>query len=84
MCGEQLSAWEMFKSELPWLMESDRVVVEIAASIRARLMSGEDVGITALNQLRMCAAQMGATPADRSKISVSNEADEDPTDRYFN
>jgi hypothetical protein len=83
MGGEQRIAWNMFLAEVPWLMESDRVLVEIAACLRARLMMGEDVGVSALNQLRMCAAQMGATPADRSKVAVPDESDEDEADRYF-
>ena len=32
-------AWEAFRSELPWLMESDRTLVEIACSLRARLFA---------------------------------------------
>src|ERR1044071_5490099 len=56
----QRTAWDLFRREIPWLMESDRVLVEIAASIRARMMDGEDVGVGALNQLRICITQMGA------------------------
>ena len=47
-------------------------------------MLGEEVGVSALNQLRMCMAQMGATPADKSKVAVPDEPREDPTDRFFN
>ena len=47
-------------------------------------MLGEEVGVSALNQLRMCMAQMGATPADKSKVAVPDEPSEDPTDRFFN
>jgi hypothetical protein len=84
MGGEQRIAWNMFRVEVPWFMESDRVLVEIAACLRARLMTGEDVGVSALNQLRMCAAQIGATPVDRSKVSVPDEpSEDDPVDRYF-
>ncbi len=76
-------AWASFRRELPWLTEADRSLLEIAATIRGRLMAGEEVGVSAVNQLRMCLAQMGATPADRSKITVPDEADEDPTEGYF-
>ena len=48
------------------------------------MMAGEEVGVSALNQLRMCMAQMGATPADRSKVAVPDEPEEDPADRFFN
>ena len=67
MSDEQRAAWALFWAEVPWLMESDRCLVEIAAHIRARLLVGEQVGVSALNQLRMCAAQMGATLAERSQ-----------------
>ena len=80
----QRAAWKLIQREIPWLMESDRALVEIAASIRAWLMTGEEVSASALNQLRMCMAQMGATPADRSKVALPDEPDEDPTDRFFN
>ena len=82
--GEQRAAWDLIRREVPWLMESDRALVEIAASIRARVMAGEEVGVSALNQLRMCMAQMGATPADRSKVAVPDEPEGDPADRFFN
>lgn len=80
----QRAAWDLFRREVPWLMEFDRVLVEIAAGIRARMMAGEEVGVSALNQLRMCEAQMGGSPADRSKVALPDEPDEDPADRFFN
>jgi hypothetical protein len=80
----QRAAWNLIRREVPWLMESDRALVEIASYLRARLMAGEDVVAGAMNQLRMCAAQMGATPADRSKVAVPAEPDDDPADRFFN
>ena len=84
MNNEQRVAWNQFRREIPWLMESDRVLVEITSYLRARIMIGEEVGVGALNQLRMCMAQMGATPADRSKVALPDEPDEDPADRFFN
>ena len=83
MEDSQRAAWELSRREVPWLMESDRVLVEIAACIRARVMAGEEVGVGVLNQLRMCMAQMRATPADRSKLAMPDEPDGDPADAYF-
>ena len=82
--AEQVAAWEMFRAEFPWLQESDRGLVEIAAAIRARLIAGEEVGMAALNQLRLCCNSMGGTPADRSKVMIVEEPEEDPADKYFN
>lgn len=78
-----VKAWEGFRRELPWLAESDRALVEIASSVRGRLLAGEDVGITALSMLQSILSKMGASPADRTKVSVSDEDEGDPTDAYF-
>jgi hypothetical protein len=52
---------------------SHRALVEIASVMRARLASGHEVGVQALGLLRLCLGQMGATPADASKIAWSPE-----------
>ncbi len=79
MGGEQRLAWRTFQREIPWLNASHRGVVEIAATIRARLMSGEECGVQALNLLRQCLGQMGATPSDASKVTLPDD-DEDEDD----
>lgn len=84
MQGKQNVAWQMFRDELPWLRESDRTIVEIASGIRGRMMDGEHVPYPALVLLRQCLGQMGATPADRSKVVNPDEPAEEPTDTYFN
>lgn len=76
-------AWEAFKVECFWLNESHRAFLEVACSIRGRLLAGEDVGVQALNLLRQCLGQMGATPADASKVSVSKSEEEDPDSRFY-
>ena len=74
-------AWEAFKRELPWLAESDRSLVEIAAHVRGRLLGGEDVGVTALSMLQSILSKMGASPADRSKVSAPDG--DEPEDEFF-
>jgi hypothetical protein len=76
MGGEQRLAWKVFQTEIPWLTESHRGLVEIATVIRARLSTGEDVGVQALNLLRQCLGQMGATPADASKVTLPEDDEE--------
>jgi hypothetical protein len=88
MTTEQRKAWGMFAREFPWLRESDRGLVEIAATVRARLIAGDDVGLSALNMLRLCYAQMGGSPSDRSKVELAateaeHEAAEDACAKYF-
>ena len=89
MTVESAAAWEVFRAELPWLNSSHRSLVEIASEIRGRLMhpkAGSDpVGVQALNLLRQCLGQMGATPSDASKVKVpGGETDnKDPSKKYF-
>jgi hypothetical protein len=64
------SAWRVFERELPWLNQSHRTIVGMAAKIQGRIMAGEDIGVQAMNLLRQCLGQLGATPADASKITV--------------
>jgi hypothetical protein len=85
MSAEQAAAWDLFLAEFPWLQESDRALTEIATVIRARVLAGEDVGTAGFNQLRLCCNMMGGSPADRAKVTLIEEPDEeDPTDVYFN
>ena len=63
------SAWLLFEREIPWLTESHRMLVGMAATIQGRLMAGQEVGVQSLNLLRQMLGQMGATPADASKIT---------------
>lgn len=74
-------AWEGYRKELPWLMESDRSLVEIASSVRGRLLGGEDVGVTALGMLQSILSKMGGSPADRSKVALPD--DEKEEDEFF-
>lgn len=79
----QRDVWAMFAREVPWLNGSHRSVLEIAVIIRSRLVSQEDVGVQALNLLRQCLGQMGATPADATKVSVPDDGAEDPDEAFF-
>lgn len=82
---DQASVWEGFKRELPWLTEADRAVVEIAATLRFQFKSNPaEFGVTKLNLLRLSLAQLGATPADRSKITVPDGDEADPDDEFYN
>lgn len=80
----QQAAWRVIATEIPWLNSSHRALVEIASYVRGRLMAGDDVGVQALNLLRQCLGQMGATPADASKAGGKPDGETaDPADAYF-
>ena len=69
-------AWEGFKRELPWLMESDRSMVEVCAKVRGELLSGEDVGVTRLSMYQSMLSKLGASPSDRTKVSAGDDEEE--------
>ena len=71
------SAWKLFAKELPWLNQSHRTLVGMAANIQGRIMAGQEVGVQAMNLLRQMLGQMGATPADATKVSMPDEEDKD-------
>ncbi|MEG3144228.1 hypothetical protein U1839_06135 [Sphingomonas sp. RT2P30] len=73
-------AWNRFRAELPWLVSSDAAVLEIAAIVRGKLLSGDVPGITALNMYQSVLSKLGATPADRSKVDVP---DDEEADEFF-
>lgn len=75
------SSWEGFKRELPWLMESDRAVMEVCAQVRGLLLAGEDVGVTKLSMYQSMLSKLGATPADRTRISAPEQQQEE--DEFF-
>jgi hypothetical protein len=74
---EVAAAWDSLAADLPWLNRSHRALVEIAATVLARLRSGDEVGINALNLLRLCLGQMGATPVDAGKVPMPEEEEKD-------
>ena len=78
-------AWEVIRKDIPWLNSSHRILVATASNILGRMIAGQDCGVQAMNLLRQCLGQMGATPADASKAGVKPDGDqEDPAEKYYN
>lgn len=80
----QKKAWDAFAGEMPWLGKSDRVLVETASRLRARMQSDPDFPIGGYAQLRMCLSAMGGTPTDRTKVSAPADDDDhhDPASEF--
>ncbi|MDH2341541.1 hypothetical protein [Bradyrhizobium sp. SSUT77] len=77
-------AWDTLAADLPWLNRSHRTLVAMASGLLARQIGGEDVGVKALNLLRMMLNSMGGSPSDASKVMMPEEKDpEDPAAKYF-
>jgi hypothetical protein len=64
--------WNDFRREVPWLKESDRATVMVAAKLRAKLLT-DDATDRDIGKLLSCLSRMGATPADRSRIYAPKE-----------
>ena len=78
-----IEAWNTFSDELPWLNKSHRGLVAIGSDIRGRLIAGEDVGVKALNLLRMILGSRGATPSDASKVKMPDDEEPDDTSKKY-
>ena len=76
-------SWDMLAAEIPWLSSADRVVVEAAAHLRARMMAEPDCPVNVFAQLRLCMSSLGATPVDRSKIAMGDDEQAEGED-YLN
>lgn len=81
----QIEAWETFTDELPWLNRSHRTLVAIACDLRGKLMAGEELSVNAMNLLRLLLSQMGGTPVDASRVTLSDDEDNEPdaSSKYF-
>ena len=76
-------AWRMFQAELPWLVEADRPMVELACSMRAQFMAGKGgMAINCIQIYSVLLSKLGATPVDRSRTQPL-QFDEDEGDEFF-
>jgi phage terminase small subunit len=80
----QKRAWAGFKRELPWLKESHRALLELASMLRGQiLLSRGPINLQAMQELRRILGQLGATPADESKVQWGDGDEEDPDEALF-
>lgn len=84
MSDHQCEAWEEFRSEIPWLNSSHRSILEVACVVKARLIAGEDVGVSALQMYQSILSKLAATPVDETRISYGEDDDADPAEAYLN
>lgn len=70
--------WELFVRELPWLAESDRAILEMACSLRARFVESEgNLHPSVLNLLKQILATLGADPVNRNRVAILPIDDDD-------
>lgn len=80
----QRRAWANFKKELPWLKESHRALLEIAAMLRGKILEARGpIALQAMQELRRILGALGASPADETKVQWGDGGDEDPDEEFF-
>jgi hypothetical protein len=79
----ELLIWECFKREIPWLLETDRLLIEVATKLRKKVWDNT-FAVSHINSLHVIMSKLGATPTDRTKVYQPDDPDEDPEDKFFN
>jgi hypothetical protein len=74
---DERESWLRFTAEIPWLVESDRALVEVASALRSRLDSRDGVGLNHLQIYSAILSKLGATPADRSRVTIPDQGQPD-------
>lgn len=77
------AAWHDLTPRLPWLNRSHRGIVGITCLLAGKLATGE-ASVSAMNLLRQCLGQLGATPADFRKVGYSPDDVDEIDDEFFN
>ena len=80
---EAKSKWRTLAAEIPWLRKSDRQLVAITATLGASLQADPLKNIAALSEYRRQLCALGGSPADRSKIFVPEQDDENDPAKEF-
>ncbi len=77
--------WERIAYEIPWLVRSDRQILENYCRVQARIQRDPDCPIAAYAEATKLLGRMGATPVDRHKIATdAAERDKDPLSEFLN
>ena len=79
----QKEAWIAFAEELPWLVYSDRALLESACILRARVREEDVVTASLLRELRLHVSALGGCPTNRSNIQVPDDDAGDDTWAQF-
>jgi hypothetical protein len=80
-------AWEILRSEIPWLNASHRMLIATLCNQLGRLVAGQDIGVQASVFIKQCLSEMGATPAAASKVGAKQDGDaaeKDSAAEFFN
>ncbi len=82
MNDAEISQWEEFARDLPWLNSSHRVLLRMACKLTVD-MDGVEFGVSKAQALSSILSKLGATPVDESKVARPDDDDE-PDDIFDN
>jgi hypothetical protein len=75
------TAWALFVCELPWLVASDAAMLEVASMVRGEMLAGDLPGVTKLSMYQSVLGKLGASPTDRTKVTMPD--DDEKEDEFF-
>jgi hypothetical protein len=81
MTNPQKAAWNELRNECPWLHSAHRPLVRLAATLMARMDTGE-LGVSGMQALSGILSKLAATPVDETKANHAAD-DDDPSDKFF-
>ncbi len=81
----QQKVWLELVSDVPWLVTSDRAMVGITVRLIDALQTNPaGFPLSGYAQLRLCLSSLGATPVDRSKVSIASNDRDDSIAEFVN
>lgn len=83
MSEAEQEQWHEFVCDLPWLNSAHRVLLRLACKLAVD-MDGDEFGVSKAQALGSILSKLGATPVDETRVSPSNEEEDEPEARYFN
>lgn len=79
----EVTYWEEFVAELPWLHSGHRVLLRMACRLAAQL-DGDDFGVSKAQALSSILSKLGATPVDETKVNHGGDDETtDPGEGFF-
>ena len=76
--------WRTLAGEIPWLCRSDRQMVALTATLAAHIQKHPETPVAYYAEHRRQLCALGGSPADRSKINVPDDDEQDPAAEFIN
>jgi len=83
MTEEECAVWKEFVAELPWLNSTHRKILRLTCKLHVDLYMRDAPPVAMYNAYATRLGQLGATPVDDSRITLTEDDAEDPADRFF-